>query len=55
MSQLLNCGVSRDTLSVLIAMVENGTNPEALATVVKEMRRENFSNTNLANVDKNIK
>jgi mitotic-spindle organizing protein 1 len=43
MSQILNCGLSRDTLSVLIAMIENGANPEALATVVKEMRKENYA------------
>jgi hypothetical protein len=27
-------------------MVENGVNPEALAAVVKEMRKENFSLSN---------
>lgn len=43
MSQILNCGVNRDTLSVLISMIENGANPEALAAVVKEMKKENFS------------
>jgi hypothetical protein len=29
-------------------MVENGSNPEALASVVKEMKKENFS-LNLTN------
>ena len=43
MSQILNCGINRDTLSVLISMIENGANPEALAAVVKEMKKENFS------------
>lgn len=42
-SQILNCGINRDTLSVLISMIENGANPEALAAVVKEMKKENFS------------
>jgi mitotic-spindle organizing protein 1 len=42
-SQILNCSINRDTLSVLITMIENGANPEALATVVKEMKRENFA------------
>ncbi len=28
-------------------MVENGANPEALAAVVKEMKKENFSLSNL--------
>jgi mitotic-spindle organizing protein 1 len=31
---------TRETLSILIALVENGVNPEALAAVVKELRRE---------------
>jgi mitotic-spindle organizing protein 1 len=39
-SKLLNTGLDRDTLSVLIALCENGVNPEALAAVVKELRRE---------------
>ena len=43
MSQVLNCGINRDALSVLLLMVENGANPEALAAVVKEMKKENFS------------
>ncbi len=43
MSQILNCGINRDTLTVLISMIENGANPEALAAVVKEMKKENIS------------
>ncbi|KAK3252540.1 hypothetical protein CYMTET_38173 [Cymbomonas tetramitiformis] len=39
-SKLLNTGLDRETLSVLMALVENGVNPEALAAVVKELRRE---------------
>ena len=46
LSQILNCGINRDTLSVLISMVENGSNPEALAAVVKEMKKENFALSN---------
>jgi len=40
LSRLLDCGLDRETLSILIALVENGVNPEALAAVVKELRRE---------------
>ena len=40
MSQLLNCGLDKNTLSVLVSLIENGVNPEALAEVVKELRRE---------------
>jgi mitotic-spindle organizing protein 1 len=32
--------LSRETLSILIGLLENGVNPEALAAVVKELRRE---------------
>jgi len=37
---ILNTGLDRHTLSVCVSMIENGTNPEALATVVKELRKE---------------
>lgn len=40
MSQILNCGVDQRTLSILVNLVENGVNPEALAAVVKELKRE---------------
>jgi len=39
-SQLLNTGLDRETLSVCISLCEAGVNPEALAAVVKELRRE---------------
>lgn len=41
MSQILNCNLTRESLSVLVAMIEKGSNPEALIRVVKEMRDEN--------------
>lgn len=40
MSQILNCGLDQRTLSILASLVENGVNPEALAAVVKELKRE---------------
>ena len=43
MSQVLNCGLSRETLGVLVAMIEKGANPEALVQIVKEMRGMNFN------------
>lgn len=39
-SQLLQTGLDRETLAVLVGMTESGVNPEALAAVVKELRRE---------------
>ena len=43
MSQILNCGLSRETLSILITMIEKGANPEALVQVVKEMRNQSIN------------
>ena len=40
MSQILNCGLDQKSLHILVGMVENGVNPEALAVVVKELKRE---------------
>ncbi|XP_038889535.1 mitotic-spindle organizing protein 1B [Benincasa hispida] len=40
MSNVLDAGIDRHTLSVLIALCDMGVNPEALAAVVKELRRE---------------
>ncbi|KAJ8759472.1 hypothetical protein K2173_007084 [Erythroxylum novogranatense] len=40
MSNILDTGLDRHTLSVLIALCDMGLNPEALAAVVKELRRE---------------
>ncbi|PSN56933.1 Mitotic-spindle organizing protein 1 [Blattella germanica] len=39
-SRLLNTGLDPETLTICIQLCENGVNPEALATVVKEVRRE---------------
>ncbi|KAI9738488.1 MAG: hypothetical protein M1818_005385 [Claussenomyces sp. TS43310] len=39
-SALLNTHLDRQTLSLCVSMIENGVNPEALATVVKELRKE---------------
>ena len=39
-SQLLETGLDRDTLRVLVSLTESGVNPEALAAAVKELRRE---------------
>ena len=43
MSQILNCGLNRETLNILITMIEKGVNPEALIRVVEELRKHNFS------------
>ena len=43
MSQILNCGLNRETLNILITMIEKGVNPEALIRVVEELRKHNFA------------
>ncbi len=40
MSQILNCGLDKKTLDICVGLIENGVNPEALAMVVKELKRE---------------
>lgn len=37
---LLDTGLDKETLSILISLIEAGVNPEALAAVVRELRRE---------------
>lgn len=40
LSKLLNTGLDSDTLALCIRLCERGAHPEALATVVRELRRE---------------
>ncbi|KJE90174.1 hypothetical protein CAOG_01519 [Capsaspora owczarzaki ATCC 30864] len=40
MSKLLDTGLDRETLAICVSLCESGVNPEALAAVVKELRRE---------------
>lgn len=39
-SDLLNTGLDEETLKVCVQLLEAGVNPEALASVVRELRRE---------------
>ena len=39
-SDLLNTGLDDETLRLSVQLLEAGVNPEALATVVQELRRE---------------
>lgn len=39
-NKLLNCGLDKETLSICMGLLETGVNPEALADVIKEIRRE---------------
>ncbi|EKM49966.1 uncharacterized protein PHACADRAFT_105800 [Phanerochaete carnosa HHB-10118-sp] len=40
MSQLLNTQLDKETLATCVSMIESGVNPEALAAVIQELRRE---------------
>ncbi|KAF8418519.1 mitotic-spindle organizing gamma-tubulin ring associated-domain-containing protein [Tirmania nivea] len=37
---LLNTQLDRTTLPLCVHLIENGVNPEALASMIKELRRE---------------
>ena len=39
-SDLLNTGLDEESLKVCVQLLEAGVNPEALAAVVRELRRE---------------
>ena len=39
-SQLLNTGLDVECLAICVKLCENGVNPEALATVVRELRKQ---------------
>ncbi|KAJ4473857.1 mitotic-spindle organizing gamma-tubulin ring associated-domain-containing protein [Lentinula aciculospora] len=43
MSQLLNTQLDKETLTTCVRMIESGVNPEALAVVIQELRRENIA------------
>ncbi|KAF8892050.1 mitotic-spindle organizing gamma-tubulin ring associated-domain-containing protein [Infundibulicybe gibba] len=43
MSQLLNTQLDKETLAICVGMIESGVNPEALAAVIQELRRENLA------------
>lgn len=39
-STLLNADLDRSTLSICISLIENGVNPEALASVIRELKKD---------------
>ncbi|OQE14250.1 hypothetical protein PENFLA_c039G04889 [Penicillium flavigenum] len=42
-SDLLNTNLDRTELSLCVSLIENGVNPDALATVIKDLRKETGS------------
>ncbi|KKZ61447.1 hypothetical protein EMCG_03929 [[Emmonsia] crescens] len=47
-STILNTHLDRTELSLCVSLIENGVNPEALAAVIKELRREAAATTTAA-------
>ncbi|EQC41192.1 hypothetical protein SDRG_01168 [Saprolegnia diclina VS20] len=45
LSRLLNTGLDRESLGIIVSLIEKGVNPEALAAAVKEMRRTTSNKT----------
>ncbi|KAF9266860.1 hypothetical protein L218DRAFT_896029 [Marasmius fiardii PR-910] len=43
MSRLLNTQLDKETLTTCVRLIESGVNPEALAAVIEELRRENMA------------
>ncbi|GLD94234.1 hypothetical protein PINS_up002845 [Pythium insidiosum] len=40
LSRLLNTGLDRETLCILVELIEQGVHPEALAAVVRDLRKD---------------
>ncbi len=40
MSDILQTGLDRETLEIVVKLCETGVNPEALALVIQELRKE---------------
>ncbi|WVQ72593.1 mitotic-spindle organizing protein 1 [Cryptococcus sp. DSM 104548] len=40
LSQLLQTGLDKNTLSICVGMIEQGANPDTLAAVVRELHKE---------------
>lgn len=47
-NKILDCGLDREILSLCIALVETGVNPEALAEVIKKLRKVAAGSAKLA-------
>ena len=42
-SKILNTGLDAEQLAICVRLCENGVNPEALAMVIQELRRQTAS------------
>jgi len=66
-SQMMDTGLDKESLSIVVSLCETGVNPEALSALVREFRRENqisqqlpsddtmtMSNLRKFNIDNNL-
>lgn len=40
LNKILDCGLDKESLSLCVALIETGVNPEALGEVIKRLRKE---------------
>ncbi|CAO0801517.1 unnamed protein product [Mucor circinelloides] len=48
MANMLNTGLDRETVSLCVSLCERGVNPEALATVIRELKELESSHASAA-------
>ena len=49
LSRLLNTGLDQESLALCVRLCEQGAHPEALATIIRELRRESQAIRSAAN------
>lgn len=42
---ILNCNLDRQTISIIVTMIENGCDHIALSSIIKEIKNEHISNS----------
>ena len=45
LSGVLNCGIDKQTVAIIVNMVEAGISPVAISSIVKEIRNESLANS----------
>ena len=44
-SEVLNCQLDKHTLALIVGLIDNGANPVAVASVIKELKNEMHNNS----------
>ena len=45
-SEILICNIDKETLAILVTLIEQGCDPMALATLVNELKKQSELNNN---------